>query len=97
MNKKITFIVTTLVLSSIIKWNLNNNNNTPISDLAKSNIEALAWDEADPDGGAPAACYKYVVFPKPENAPEIYVNVRYCGNCQIEAVTYWAYNGTCIL
>ena len=52
MNKKIAYLVITIATCSFIKWNFNQQvNATPISDLTKSNIEALSWDtEKDPEG-----------------------------------------------
>lgn len=45
MNKKIAYLVITIATCSFIKWNFNQQvNATPISDLTKSNIEALSWD-----------------------------------------------------
>lgn len=96
MKKKLFIAVILVAMCANVFVHFNSQEKAISKDLVLSNIEALAWNEPEPEIGAPNACYRDC-WPRPTDQwSETFVNVKSCVDCQEILTNYWRNEGVCL-
>lgn len=96
MKKKLFIAAILIAMCTNVFVNFNSQEKAISRDLVLSNVEALAWNEPEPEVGGPNSCFRNC-WPRPQDQwNEPFINVKDCSDCQFIWTNYWRAESTCL-
>lgn len=94
MKKKLFIGILLIAMCANVLVNFNSQEKAISKNLVLSNVEALAWNEPEPEGGAPYSCFRDC---RPRQGwSEQYTNIKDCMDCQYVRTNYWKAESYCV-